>query len=68
MGLGGISIWQLVIILLIAVMLFGTGKLKSLGGDLGGAIKGFKEALGEDDKPVGGDVSFKGQKTLQDKA
>ena len=48
MGLGGISIWQLLIVLLIVVMLFGTKKLKGLGGDLGGALKGFKEALGDD--------------------
>ncbi|MET4693120.1 twin-arginine translocase TatA/TatE family subunit [Endozoicomonas lisbonensis] len=50
MGLGGISIWQLVIILLISVMLFGTGKLKTLGSDLGGAIKGFKNALSDDER------------------
>ena len=46
MGLGGISIWQLVIILLIVVMLFGTNKLKTLGSDLGGAVKGFKKCNG----------------------
>lgn len=68
MGLGGISIWQLVIIMMIVVMLFGTGKLKSLGSDLGGAIKGFKQALGEDDKPEGEDAAFRERKTLQDKA
>ena len=50
MGLGGISIWQLVIILLISVMLFGTGKLKTMGSDLGGAIKGFKSALSDDER------------------
>ena len=49
MGLGGISIWQLVIILLIVVMLFGTKKLKTLGSDLGGAVKGFKDAMGDDE-------------------
>ncbi len=38
MGLGGISMWQLLLILLIVVMIFGTKKLKSLGGDLGGAL------------------------------
>ena len=43
--LGGISIWQLLIILLIVVLLFGTKKLKSLGSDLGGAVKGFKNAV-----------------------
>ncbi|MGB5324738.1 MAG: twin-arginine translocase TatA/TatE family subunit, partial [Pseudomonadales bacterium] len=40
MGLGGISIWQLLIILLIVVMIFGTKRLKNIGSDLGGAIKG----------------------------
>ena len=44
MGFGGISIWQLLIILLIVVMLFGTKRLKSLGSDLGDAIKGFADA------------------------
>lgn len=49
MGLGGISIWQLVIILVIVLLLFGTKRLKGLGGDLGTAIKGFKKAIKEDD-------------------
>lgn len=43
----GISIWQLLIILAIVVLLFGTKKLKNIGGDLGGAIKGFKNAVKE---------------------
>ena len=43
----GISIWQLVIVLGIVVLLFGTKKLRNLGGDLGGAIKGFKGAMKE---------------------
>jgi len=42
MGLGGIGVWQLVIILLIVFMLFGTKKLRNMGSDLGGALKGFK--------------------------
>lgn len=48
MGLGGISIWQLLIVLAIIILLFGTKKLKSLGGDLGSAVKGFKSSLGVD--------------------
>ncbi|ABZ78422.1 twin-arginine translocation protein, TatA/E family subunit [Shewanella halifaxensis HAW-EB4] len=49
--MGGISIWQLLIIALIVVLLFGTKKLRSLGGDLGGAVKGFKNAMtSEEDK------------------
>ena len=54
MGFGGISIWQLLIILLIVVMLFGTKRLKSLGSDLGDAIKGFRKSMdnGEAEKPA----------------
>ena len=48
MGVGGIGIWQLIIVLVIIMLLFGTKKLKNLGSDLGGAIKGFKNAMGED--------------------
>lgn len=45
----GISIWQLLIVLLIVLLLFGTRKLRSIGADLGGAIKSFKNALSEDE-------------------
>ena len=50
MGLGGISICQLLIILVIVLLLFGTKRLRNLGGDLGGAIKGFKKAMTDEDK------------------
>jgi len=50
MGFGGISIWQLLIVLLIAVLIFGTKKLRSLGSDLGGAVRGFKKAMNEGEK------------------
>ncbi len=50
MGIAGISIWQLLIILAIILLLFGTKKLRNLGGDLGSAVKGFKKAVNEDDK------------------
>lgn len=50
MGLGGISIWQLVIVLVIVVLIFGTKRLKSIGGDLGSAVKGFKRAMDDDGK------------------
>jgi len=46
--MGGIGIWQLVIVAVIVVLLFGTKKLRNLGGDLGSAVKGFKSAIGED--------------------
>ncbi len=47
MGLGGISLWQLLIILLIVVVIFGTKRLSSLGSDLGGAVKGFRKAMSD---------------------
>ena len=50
MGIGGISIWQLLIILAIIVLLFGTKKLRGIGGDLGNAVKGFKKAVSDEDK------------------
>ena len=53
MGIGGISIWQLLIILAIVIMIFGTKKLKSLGTDLGSAVKGFRQSVtdkGAEDK------------------
>jgi sec-independent protein translocase protein TatA len=43
----GISIWQLLIVLAIVIVLFGTKKLKNIGSDLGGAVKGFKNAVKE---------------------
>lgn len=48
--LGGISIWQLLIVLGIIILIFGTKKLRNVGGDLGGAVKGFKKAMNEDGK------------------
>jgi len=45
----GISIWQLLIVLLIVVMLFGTKRLRSLGSDLGGAINGFRKSVSDAD-------------------
>ena len=45
MGVGGISIWQLLIVLVIVALIFGNKRLRNIGGDLGGAVKGFKSAL-----------------------
>lgn len=55
--MGSFSIWHWLVVLLIVVMVFGTKKLKNLGGDLGGAVKGFKDGMKEggaaaDDKPA----------------
>lgn len=49
MGLGGISIWQLLIILAIVILIFGTKRLKTLGGDLGGALRSFRKAMDTDE-------------------
>jgi sec-independent protein translocase protein TatA len=45
MGIGGIGIWQLLIILAIVIMLFGTKRLRTLGSDMGAAIKGFRSTM-----------------------
>lgn len=51
MGMGGISIWQLLIILVIVVLLFGTKRLGSIGSDLGTAIRGFRKSMQDEPKP-----------------
>ena len=43
--MGNMGIWQLLIVAVIIVLLFGTKKLRNLGGDLGSAVKGFKNAM-----------------------
>ena len=68
--MGGISIWQLVIIAVIVVLLFGTNKLRNLGSDLGSSIRGFKKAMSDEDEkkdqPKEQDADFNA-KTLADK-
>lgn len=49
MGIGGISPWSLVLILLIVLLLFGTKRLRNMGGDLGNAIKNFKKSMGDEE-------------------
>lgn len=50
MGFGGISPWSLLLILLIVMLIFGTKRLKGVGGDLGSAIKSFKQSMSEGEK------------------
>ncbi len=67
--MGGISIWQLVIIAVIVVLLFGTKKLGSIGSDLGASIKGFKKAMSDDEnkqEKSGQDADFTA-KSIADK-
>ena len=47
MGIAGIGVWQLLIILLIVIMLFGSKRIGALGGDLGSAIKGFRKSVAD---------------------
>ncbi len=54
MGFGGIGIWQLLIILVIVLLLFGTKRLKNIGSDLGNAVKGFKGAMSSEEKDESG--------------
>lgn len=54
--MGSLSIWHWLIVLLIVMLVFGTKKLRNIGEDLGGAVKGFKQGMKEaeaDNKPVG---------------
>lgn len=57
----GISIWQLLIILAIVLVLFGAKRLRNIGSDLGGAIKGFKQSMRE------GEEETNEKKSLDDK-
>lgn len=69
--MGSFSIWHWLIVLLVVVLIFGTKKLRNIGEDLGGAVKGFKDGMknGEesskqvahDDKTIEGEVKEKTQ-------
>jgi sec-independent protein translocase protein TatA len=51
--MGGLSIWHWLIVLVVVVLVFGTKKLGNMGGDIGKAVKGFKDGVrGEEDKPA----------------
>ena len=65
MGFGGISLWQLLIVLLIVILLFGTKRLKGIGSDLGEAIKGFRKSVNQDeDKPANDSIQKKDADTI----
>ena len=49
MGIGGISFWQILIILVVILILFGGKKIKTMGSDLGEGLKGFKKAIKEEE-------------------
>lgn len=48
--MGSLSIWHWLIVLLVIVLIFGTKKLRNVGSDLGGAVKGFKEGMRSEDE------------------
>ena len=51
--MGGLSVWHWLIVLLVVILVFGTKKLGNMGGDIGKAVKGFKDGVkGEEDKPA----------------
>lgn len=52
-----VSIWQLLIVLVIVIAIFGTKRLKTLGSDLGSAVKGFRSAVNDADKEPAGELS-----------
>ena len=75
--MGSLSIWHWLIVLLIAVLIFGTKRLSSIGTDLGSAVKGFRKAMSEaeqedepkklDQQQADADFSERGQKESADK-
>ncbi|NTZ07174.1 Sec-independent protein translocase subunit TatA [Burkholderia metallica] len=50
--MGGLSIWHWLIVLLIVALVFGTKKLRNIGGDLGSAVKGFKDGMKDGEAPA----------------
>lgn len=65
--MGSFSIWHWLIVLLIVVLVFGTKKLKNIGTDLGGAVKGFKDGM-KDGASDSNDAAAAGQVTNQNAA
>ena len=63
--MGSFSIWHWLIVLLVVVLIFGTKKLKNIGSDLGGAVKGFKDGMRDGSTPAEGTATAQ---VSQDKA
>jgi sec-independent protein translocase protein TatA len=59
--MGSLSIWHWIIVLVIVLLIFGTKKLRNVGSDLGGAVKGFKDGMkGDEDKKPAGEITASG--------
>jgi sec-independent protein translocase protein TatA len=63
--MGSFSIWHWLVVLLIVVLVFGTKKLKNIGSDLGGAVKGFKDGMKDGSASADAQVPPSGQVTAQ---
>ncbi|MDP2111912.1 MAG: Sec-independent protein translocase subunit TatA [Thiobacillus sp.] len=61
--MGSFSIWHWLIVLVVVLLIFGTKKLRNIGSDLGGAVKGFKDGV-KDDAPKIGDGADQGDRTI----
>ena len=59
--MGSFSIWHWLIVLLVVIMIFGTKKLRGMGGDLGSAVKGFKEGMRTDEEIAAKKIEGNGQ-------
>lgn len=64
--MAGISPWQLLIVLLIVLLIFGTKKLRNVGGDLGSAIRDFRKGVSEGDKEGADDSGMKSESASED--
>lgn len=64
MGIAGISVWQLLIVLLIVIMLFGSKRIGSLGSDLGSAIRGFKKSVADEEAEIAGEKTVEHAKQV----
>ena len=61
----GISIWQLLVVLLIVALVFGTKKLRTIGGDLGSAVKGFRSAIKESEAEAAADDTQENRRVIE---
>ncbi|MBW8371795.1 MAG: Sec-independent protein translocase subunit TatA [Thiobacillus sp.] len=59
--MGSFSIWHWLIVLVVVLLIFGTKKLRNIGSDLGGAVKGFKEGMKEEPPKVGDSTDQQGR-------
>jgi sec-independent protein translocase protein TatA len=63
--MGSFSIWHWLIVLVIVLLIFGTKKLRNMGGDLGGAVKGFKDGMkGGEEAKTAGEIAPKAGSTI----